>query len=75
MQNQLTFSKSIIIIVEIIILTKIFLNFTWILFVNKQICNCSYSLTVTLSVVEHITRDVCKTSYGFSLSLLRIQNM
>ena len=57
-----------------------FLNFTWFLFVNKRIYNLSSTLTVILSVVGHINRDVCisfqqfKRS-GFSHSLLPMQNI
>ena len=56
-----------------------FLNFTWFLFVNKRIY-ISSTLTVLLSVVGRITRDVCINLYqfkssGFSHSLLRMQDI
>ena len=57
--------------------TRIFLNFTWFLFVNKRIYDFSSTLTVIASVVGHITRDICISlhqfkSSGFSHSILRM---
>ena len=56
----------------IIIMMTIFLNFTWFLFVNKRIYIFSSTLTVLLSIVGHITRDVCISLYQFKSSGLII---
>ena len=56
----------------IIIMMTIFLNFTWFLFVNKRIYIFSSTLTVILSIVGHITRDVCISLYQFKSSGLII---
>ena len=56
----------------IIIMIIIFLNFTWFLFVNKRIYIFSSTLTVILSIVGHITRDVCISLYQFKSSGLII---
>ena len=69
-----------IITILMIITIIYFLNFTWLLFVNKKIYNFSSTLTVILSVVGHINRDVFISfhqfkSSGFFHSLLRTQNM
>ena len=71
------FFSIVLLCMSSVMIIIIILNFTCFLFVNKRINNFSSSLTVVLSVLGHITRDVSISfhqfkSSGFFHSLLLI---